>query len=94
MEKNLLKNLIKNARKELRSVLDLSLLILVRVRRRLDENLWLKFLPPIFSLSIDPEPVHASSEEEESSEILLLPRSRRTKGPAVVTTETLLEEAT
>ena len=42
---NLLKNLIKNTRKELQSALDLSLLRLAQVRRRHDENLWLKFLP-------------------------------------------------
>ena len=41
------------------------------------------------SLTIDPELVHAGSEEDEDPEVPLLSRSRRTKGPAVVMTEAL-----
>ena len=43
---------------------------------------------------VDPEPIHAGSEEDEDSEIPLHPRSHRTKGPAVVTIEELSEEVT
>ena len=39
------------------------------------------------SLAIDPEHVHAGSEEDEDSEIPLLSRSGRTKGPAVILTK-------
>ena len=39
------------------------------------------------------EPTHSSSEEDEDSEIPLRLRSRRTKVPAVITVEGLLEEA-
>jgi len=45
-------------------------------------------------LAIDPELVHAGSEEDEGTEVPLLPRSHRTKGPAVVMTEALLGEVT
>jgi len=46
------------------------------------------------SLALDPEPVHAGSEEDEGSKVPLLLRSRRTKGPAVVTVEALPGEVT
>jgi len=38
-------------------------------------------------LATDRELVHAGSEEDEGPNVPLLPRSRRTKGPAVVITE-------
>ena len=41
------------------------------------------------SLAIDPGPVQTCSEEDEDSEVPLLLRSRRTKGPPVITTETM-----
>jgi len=46
------------------------------------------------SLAIDPEPVHAGSEEDEDSEVPLLLRNHRTKGPVVIMTEVLLTEVT
>jgi len=46
------------------------------------------------SLAIDPEPVHEGSKEDEDSEIPLLSRSHRTKGPAVISTEVLPVELT
>ena len=39
------------------------------------------------SLAIDPEPIHAYSEEDEDSEVPLLLRSCRIKGTAVITME-------
>ena len=42
---------------------------------------------------VEPEPTHVGFEKDEDSEISLHPRSRRTKGPAVVTVEKLSEEA-
>ena len=42
------------------------------------------------SLAVYPEPVHASSKVDEGPKVPLLPRSRRIKSPAVVTTEALL----
>ena len=45
-------------------------------------------------MAIDPELVHAGSEEDEDPEVLLLSRSHRTKGHAVVMTETLSGEVT
>jgi len=44
-EQDWLKSLNNNTHKELLNVLDLYLPRLVRVKRRPDENLWLKFLP-------------------------------------------------
>ena len=41
----------------------------------------------ISSLAIDPEHVHAGSEEDEGSEICLLLRNHRTNGPVVLTVE-------
>ena len=46
------------------------------------------------SLAIDPEPVHVGSEENEDSEVPLLSRSHRIKGPAMITMEVLLAEVT
>jgi len=43
---------------------------------------------------VDPELVHASSEEDEDSEIPLHPRSRQFKGLAVITAEKLPEGVT
>jgi len=48
----------------------------------------------IFTSAVDPEPIHAGPEEDENFEIPLHRRSRRTKGPAVVTVEELSEEVT
>ena len=42
------------------------------------------------SSAIDPELAHTVSKGDVGSEVPLLLRSRRTKGPAVVTTEALL----
>ena len=42
---------------------------------------------------VDPEPIHAGSEENEDSKIPLHPRSHQTKGPIVVMVEELSEEA-
>ena len=42
---------------------------------------------------VDPEPIHAGSEEDEDFNIPLHLRSRQTKGPVVVTVEELSEEA-
>ena len=44
------------------------------------------------SLAMDPEPNHAGSEEDEGSEVPLLSRSCRTKGPTVITTKALSME--
>ena len=41
---------------------------------------------------VEPEPVHAGSEEDEDSKILLHLRSHLTRGLAIVTVEELLEE--
>ena len=46
----------------------------------------------IFSLAVDTENIHASFKKDESSEVPLLLRSHRTKGPVVVTAEALLEK--
>ena len=46
----------------------------------------------ISTLVVDPEPIHAGSEENENSEIPLHPRSYQRKDPAVVTVEELSEE--
>ena len=43
---------------------------------------------------VEPKPTHSGSEENEDFEILLHVRSRRTRGPAVVTVEVLLGETT
>jgi len=46
------------------------------------------------SLDVDPEPVHVSSKGDEGSEVPLLSRSHRTKGPTVVMAEALPGEVT
>jgi len=46
------------------------------------------------SITIDPEYVHAGSEEDEGSEVPILLRSHRTKGPAVITMEAVMAEVT
>ena len=43
----------------------------------------------ISSSVVDPEPVHVGSEKDEGPKVPLLPRSCRSKGPAVVTAEAL-----
>ena len=45
-----------------------------------------------FTSGVEPEPTYACSEEDEDSEIPLRSRSRRTRGPTLVTIEELLKE--